>query len=156
MTATFNEWSPLSVVKTWLQQRIDDGQSCPCCGQLAKVYRRKIHATMARDLVTAYRTAGYEWFHLPTVLGGRHQGDFPKLAHWQLIEEMPAVRDDGSPRAGWWRITPKGAAFVRDLARVQKYARIYNGQVLELTGDPVGIRDALGTRFRYDDLMAGD
>jgi hypothetical protein len=138
-----------------LRANVDEGETCPCCGQFAKVYRRKIHTTMARDLLTAYRTARYEWFHLPTLLGGRHQGDFPKLAHWQLIEEMPAQREDGSSRAGWWRLTPKGAAFARDLARVQKYARIYNGQLLGFDGDPVGIRDALGSRFSYNDLMAG-
>lgn len=146
----------LAEAQDWLRERVDDGEECPCCEQLAKVYRRKIHTTMARDLVTAWTKAGDDWFHLPTLLDGRHQGDFPKFAHWGLIQEHPGDRDDGSSRAGWWRITPLGAAFIRDNARVPKYARIYNGRVLGFTGDPVGIRDALGTRFRYDDLMSGE
>ena len=37
--------------------------------------------------------------------------------------------------------------------KVQKYARIYNDCCLGLEGDLVGIRDALGTKFDYDELM---
>lgn len=32
---------------------------------------------------------------------------------------------------------------------------IYDGRCLSLTGDEVGIRDALGSRFNYDELMVG-
>lgn len=136
-----------------LRARVDDGDTCPCCGQFAKVYRRKIHAAMARDLIAAWRANGAEWFHVRTTLG-HDGGDFAKLVHWELIAEFDAARDDGG-RAGWWRVTELGERYVRGQVRVPKYARIYDGRALNLTGEDVGIRDALGTRFRYDDLMAG-
>lgn len=33
----------------------DEGTMCPCCGQLAKVYRRKLNASMALSLVWIYQ-----------------------------------------------------------------------------------------------------
>lgn len=151
MSATVPEF--LDDARDWLVARLDDGQDCPCCGQLAKVYRRKIHAAMARDLIRVWRTVGSGWFHIRSTLG-HDGGDFAKLAYWGLIEEFDATRDDGG-RAGWWRITARGQVYVFGSGLVPKYARIYDGQLLNLTGDLVGIRDALGTRFRFDDLMAG-
>lgn len=150
---TVGDSTPVSVARQWVRDHADDGVDCPVCTQLAKVYRRKIHAAMARDLIIARRVAGPDWFHVRTTLG-HDGGDFAKLACWSLIVEYDAVRDDGG-RAGWWRITDRGRAYVLDQLRVPKYARIYDGRLLNLTGDLVGVRDALGTRFRYDDLMAG-
>lgn len=142
----------LSFAKRWLTARLDKGSKCPCCGQYAKVYKRTIHSRMAADLIVALRRAGTEWFHLPT-MGNSYGGDFAKLVHWGLIEESPEVRADGSPRAGWWRITEKGEAYVRGRQKVHKYARIYNGKCLGLTDELVSIKQALRNRFDYDELM---
>ena len=149
--------TPLRQVREWLIERRDQGEQCPCCGQFAKVYRRKIHSTMARDLTQLWRAASYEWTHVPTALGshGRSVGDLAKMAYWGLMEEMPAVREDGSSRSGWWRITNSGGKYVRGELYVSKYALVYDGKVLSLEGEQVGIRDALGTKFNYDDLMRG-
>lgn len=144
----------LEQAKDYLRERLDEGAECPCCEQLAKVYRRKIHSTMARDLVITYREAGREWFHVRMVLG-YHHGDFAKLAMWGLVEESAEKRDDGG-RAGWWRITPLGVSYIRGVYRVPKYARVYNGRLLSLdTSELVNIHDALGTKFNLADLMAG-
>lgn len=142
----------LAEARSWLRDRIDDGEHCPCCTQLAKVYRRKIHATMGRDLILVWHRFGPAWFH--STASPAHGGDFVKLTHWGLIAEDDRIRDDGG-RAGWWQITPNGVAYVQDRLKVPKYARIYDGRCLGLVGDPVGVRDALGTRFDYRDLMAG-
>lgn len=149
-----NQDVTLVEAKDWLRARVEDGVECPCCTQFAKVYRRKIHTTMAADLITAYRVTGHHWFHLPTLLDGRHPGDFGKLAHWELVVEMPAVRADGSNRAGWWRVSDHGRRFVLGEIRVPKYAHLYDGRLLKLDrSEWVSIRDALGDRFNYDDLM---
>lgn len=145
--------TPVVDARQWVRDHAEDGVTCPVCTQLAKVYRRKIHAAMGRDLIIARRVAGADWFHVRTTLG-HDGGDFAKLVYWRLIVEYDAKRDDGG-RAGWWRITDRGKAYVLDQLRVPKYARIYDKRLLNLTGDMVGIRDALGVRFRYDDLMAG-
>ena len=83
-------------------------------------------------------------------------GDEAKTRYWGLLEAMPdAKREDGSTRTGWWRLTGRGADFVRGDLLVPKHARIYDGRLLGLddTAGVIGIRDALGSRFDYDELM---
>ncbi len=152
---SFTEDMTLQEARDVLRTLLDDGHECPCCRQFAKVYRRKIHATMAKDLILIYRQVPVgEWFHLADTVG-YNGGDTAKLAYWSMMEEETTiVRDDGG-RAGYWRLAPSGAAWARGETVVQKYARVYDGRCLSLVGDPVDIRDALGGRFRYDDLMAG-
>ena len=93
--------------KAWLRDRVDDGTRCPCCTQLAKVYKRQINGAMVRALVGLYRAShvGAVFAHLPPI--DPSHGDAAKLAYWGLIEEEPTVREDGG-RSGWWRITPLG------------------------------------------------
>lgn len=145
----------LEDAKNWLRQRVDEGERCPCCNQFAKVYRRSIHATMARTLVIAYREHELDWFHLSTLTKSSGRGgEESKLRYWGLLEEELERRPDGG-RSGWWRITPTGAAFVQGSIEIPKYARIYDGRCLGLDGDKVSIRDALGKKFNYDELMMG-
>jgi hypothetical protein len=145
----------LDEARAWLRDRVDEGERCPCCTQRAQVYRRKITSASAWALVKLYRERGLDWGHLPTILG-RKQADEAKMVHWGLIEQAPMTRDDGSNRAGWWRVTPLGEAFVLGDVAVPKYARIYDSRCLGLDdSETVTIEDALGERFRYDDLMAG-
>ena len=51
-------------------RRVGYGGTCPCCDQLAKVYRRPINSGMAVSLITMYRTARQEWQHIPTTING--------------------------------------------------------------------------------------
>lgn len=145
----------LDEARRWLRQQADEGAKCPCCNQFTKVYRRKITSQTARAMVLMWREAGNDYVYMPTLLG-RKQADETKARYWGLIEEAPEVRDDGSSRVGVWRLTPKGVAFVRGMTRVPKYARIYDGRCLGFDDtELVDIYDALGTRFNYSDLMAG-
>jgi hypothetical protein len=154
--AVIDDNRPLGEARDWLRERIDDGEACPCCGQFAKVYRRTINSGMAVLLLALYRAAQPgEWVKVPS-LGGQG-GDITKCRYWELIEPQPDLtRDDGSNRTGWWRLTYRGVEFILDRLAVPKYARVYDGRLLNLTGPPVTIRDALGARFNYDELMAGD
>ena len=153
----FYAWTPLAEVREWVEENADDGVTCPCCGQFAKRYRRKIHSTMARDLIKLSRRVGWgRYVRVNAELsgGGRppHLGDFAKLAYWGLIEEHPAQRGDGG-RAGWWKITEDGDRFVSHDLRVPKYAVVYNGAVVSHDGEMVNISDALGDKFDYWELM---
>ncbi len=38
---------------------------------------------------------------------------------------------------------------------VPRHALIYDGRLLRLEGELVGIRDCLGDKFDYDELMSG-
>ena len=142
----------LGAAREWLRHRVDEGATCPCCTQFAKVYRRKINAGMAHALIHMYRHAQTEWFYLPDITSRWQGRDEAGLRYWALIEELQEKREDGG-RAGWWRITPLGHRFVLREVRVPKYARVYDGRCLSLTGEPVSITDALGDKFDYDELM---
>lgn len=149
----------LEAMRDWLLARLPDGVFCPLCGQFAKIYRRKITCKTAEALVLMRRhelesanPAG-EYIYMPGLLD-RKQADETKARYWGLIEEKPEKRDDGG-RVGWWRLTIRGRRWVDGVIKVPKYAQIYNKECLELHGNPVSIRDALGTKFNYDDLMRG-
>jgi hypothetical protein len=145
----------LEYARKWLRDRVEDGATCPCCKQLAKVYHRKINAGQARSLIRMYRAdpaRGY--VHLPTVVGSRSREE-AKLRYWGLLEEERAKRKDGG-RAGFWRITDRGELFVLGQLRVPKYSRIYGKRCLGLDDtETASIVDALGTDFDYRELMEG-
>lgn len=148
--------SPLADVQTYLRQHVDEGVECPACTQYAKVYRRKVHSRMARDLFTVAREGGWDarlWVNVGEVVG-RTSPDLVKCRYWGLIEAMEGERDDGSSRIGMWRITEAGLRYLRG-ATIHKYARLYDGRCLNLTGPQVTVKDALGSKFDYDSLMAG-
>lgn len=138
--------------KEWLRSQIRIGAPCPLCNQHAKMYRRKINSGMAHSLIRMYRTAGTGWIHVKLI--GAQSREEGKLAYWGLVEEQAGSGIHGG-RAGYWRVTPQGVSFLRGHCKVPKYALVYNGKVFGHEGQPVGIKEALGTKFNYDDLMAG-
>jgi hypothetical protein len=152
---TFDDATPLGLAQKWLRERAaGEGAKCPCCSQFTRVYRRGIGAPMAHGLIRAYRAAGLEWFHMPTVLN-RIAGDHAKLRYWGLIEEDEQAVANGGRTAGVWRVTELGERFVQCLESVPRYALIYDGRLLRLDKSQgyVTIRTALGTKFDYDELM---
>lgn len=157
--------TPLKEVKSWLRERVYKGEKCPCCLQMAKVYKRTITSAMAIALVHIYRRQMEiglnEWMHVENYLKGvpnappSLRGDFPKLRFWGLLEKKDETRDDGSDRNGFYRITPNGVGFVRGEILVHKYIYIYNQRPLKSDGVMVSISDALGEPFDYQKLMNG-
>ena len=158
MSKEFTDDMSLIDARALLRRLVDEGHECPCCTQFAKVYKRKIHASMARAVISIYRASYWEkkhWVEISKLLPHNQVADAAKLRYWGLIEEEPSVRSDGSERTGFWRITLKGMEFVRGAGTVQKYAKLYDGRCLGLEGDMVTIQDALGKKFNYSELMAG-
>ncbi|AYP70039.1 hypothetical protein I5G62_gp53 [Mycobacterium phage CRB2] len=142
--------------RDWLETVMYDpeGGECPCCTQRVKVYSRSIHASEARALILAEREHGGEWFHAPTFADtAQLGGSWAMLRRWGLIEENTIPREDGG-RAGYWRITEHGQAFVRGEVKVPKYSRIFDNHLLDHVGEPVSIIEALGDRFDYRALMS--
>lgn len=142
---------PLSEARAYVAEHMDKGVHCPCCGQYAKVYRRNINHQMAMGLI-ALAKHGQGFHHLPTVEPTVRGGDTTKCAYWGLLNEELVIRPDGG-RAGYWELTDQGRRFVMGFVTVPKYAMVYNKQVLELTGPPWSIHDALGTPFDLQDLL---
>jgi hypothetical protein len=147
----FTDDMTLGEARTLLRQYVNDGYKCPCCTQFAKVYRRTINSGMAISLLTMWRAAGADWQHVPTTVGGKSREE-GKLAYWGLVE--PQTSDEDEPQRGWWRVTRKGIAWLAGRITVEKYANVYDGRCLRLHGEPITLRQALGKKFDYEELMA--
>jgi len=156
--AAYRYVDTLARAKRDLQAGLADGTHCPCCGQRAQLYHRALNSGMAAALVVLTRESlPGEWVHKPTVLRGLGASarDEALLRYWELLEDSLEVREDGG-KNGWWRVTPKGRAFVEDPSMtVPKYVNVYSGQSHGLDGPPITIVDALGQRFNYGELLRG-
>jgi hypothetical protein len=158
---SFSDEMTLGEARDELRELVERGHECPCCRQFAKIYRRKLPVATCRVMIELYRLGAWdEYVYLLNVLdemtGIAHQGGYVTMAHWwRLMEQQPGEREDGSDHVGWWRLTPLGVQFVRGEATVPKYARLYDGRRMGLSGEPVTISDCLGHRFDYGELMAG-
>lgn len=142
--------------RDWLREHVEKGAECPLCHQFSKVYRRTITSAMARALALIWHEGGWGkklYVHVPSVDPARG-GDVAKLEHWGLLEEERTVRTDGG-RAGYWRLTRRGEEWLEGRISVPKYARVYNGKLLSLTGPAWTVFEALGKRFDYRELMDG-
>lgn len=142
------------------------GTRCPCCGRLAKVYVERLHSSMARSLV--WMVQRWEAARLPDgappdgfwiepqreaprhVLRSRKLG---RLEHWALLESRPNVEDPTKRTSGQWRPTLLGVRFVNDSATVPSRIYLYQNRVVGQEKTRIGIRDALGKRFNYEELM---
>lgn len=158
----------LSAVWAHISRHADNGLHCPACGQYVQKYWRSINAGQAASAVRMLRLHNQSpgrWVHLPTEIG-RRSAEEAKLSWWGLVEDEGSLRADGG-RAGYWRLTPKGVQWARGLIRVPRYVVVFDNQPWG-DGRPtpyskagerkpdVSVLDALGSRFDYDKLMAGE
>jgi len=174
----------LGYARRMLTADVQEGATCPCCTQFAKVYARTITSSMAYALIMIHKRPGAAtddpaldaaeeaagirmpssepYFHVPDYLSSvcklgptTRGGDWAKLTAWGLIEEQEGKREDGSSRTGFYRITDKGRAFVKGAIPLPKHALFYDGTVLRLdASELIFIKDALGKKFSYEELMA--
>lgn len=147
----------LGEAKAWLRQRVREGAHCPCCGQFAKVYKRKLTATQVRTLAEVGRRQAQReavgvpaWIHLPDI--PQRSRDFATVAYFRLAEEERVRRPDGG-RSGWWKVTPLGYEFLEGVATVPRYAKVYNGGCIGFEGDHVSLAE-IAPGFSFAELMA--
>ncbi len=152
-----NEIDTLQRAKNDLGQgwKTPDGATCACCGQKVKLYKRKINSNMAYRLICLHRKNTFinEFHHRDKIGTPRDSGgDFAKLRYWGLIEQM--ANDDTQKRcSGFWRMTDKGRDFVQSLTVVPAYCYMYNQKPHSFSPEMIGIREALGSKFDYPELM---
>ena len=144
--------------KTHLRENFDKGTGCPCCGQFVKRYRRSIYGTMARMLIAFYRLKHPGFMHVNDVirltgLADYRCGDWAKLVYWGLIEEKSKGKNEDKRTSGYWRITDRGKEFVEGALTVPKYIYLYNQKYMGNDGPEVHIRDCIGKKFSYEELM---
>lgn len=122
---------------------------CPCCTQAAKIYKRKLNANMVRILITMYINYGTTYVKSLDMskITGRNDGELAKNRYWGLIEEHPTEKSH-------WKVTSMGVDFIMGRATVTKYALTFNSNLLGYEGKQVGIRECIGEKFDYDELMS--
>lgn len=163
MTHLMAEWKyaekTLPQARAIVKANREDGITCPCCDQFAKVYKRTITSTMARWLIMLVKLSeeDHRYFSVsePWSLAiNKGTGDVAKLAVWGLIESKPKDEDDTVRKtSGNWRPTSKGFQFVYNQTRIPKYALIYNATLIGYDGFEISIGTALGQKFNYTELM---
>ena len=130
-----------------------DGTTCPVCDQFCKEYKRKLSSNSARfliSLVKKYEQTLQPVHHTECSYTSR---DYPALAWFGLAHTHRS--DDGSKRtSGFWEPTPLGIDFVYRRKEICKYLFTYNGKVTSIDpSETVDIKEILGTKFSYQELM---
>ena len=144
----------LSEVKKYLRESFNDGCNCPACDQYVKLYKRKLYSTQARALIMLYfLNKKTEWVHVRQIMEKINiSGDFAKLVYWELIIEKEKGKED-KKTSGLWKLTQKGKNFILNKSSVPKYVFIYNSKLQGFSNEQTTIKDALGDRFSYRELM---
>jgi len=145
----------LENAKQELRDNWQKGVECQCCHQFVKVYKRPIYSGIVKSLIGLYHLDdGYHHvseFQLGQKSGG---GDFAKLVYWGLIEERPKNESTKEKRtSGFWHITDKGRLFVLGELMVLSHIWLFDGKSFGFTGKEVGVREVLGKKFNYEELM---
>lgn len=145
----------LQEAKQYLRKHWKQGVSCPCCGQLVKLYKFKLNSAAALSLISLYKqsSAWGEDVHVSKISHvSSSGGNFAQLAHWRLIEAV--INTDTQKRtSGKWRITDKGITFVTHQLRVPAYMLRFDGKCLGFSEQMISIKEALGAKFDYAELM---
>lgn len=148
-TDFFTQQPTLADAVKKVEEGKNEGTVCPCCKQYVKRYRRKIHSTMAACLIALYRSGhsmssreiSKQLLRLNT---SYTTGEIGKLCYWGLVVDVGGGR---------WGITNEGRLFVEGEHRVRRLAVVFNGECTGHEGPLITIKDALGDRFDYSELM---
>ena len=151
----FDEYQRMDFLK-----RLKAGESfpCPCCKRHAQIYKRRIHHSVARQLIAIYHLGCKEKrdfvktidLMLPGYTGAC---DLGKPVYWGLLEKKE--REPNEVSAGLWRLTPFGVSFVKGEATIKEVALVFDDTVLGFEGKQVSIKFCLKKKFDYEQLMAG-
>lgn len=145
----------LDEAKTYVEQNLDSGTTCPCCGQTCKLYARSIHTDMAKWLIYLVkefeRTATWVDVKTSAVRGG----DYAKLVYWGLIERQSdyyRIQSATAGRTGLWKPTETGVLFARGEISTNKYAYVFDDTVYRYSAETITIHEALGREFSFDEV----
>ena len=169
--AGLNYWENkfLATLRQEIIDNREEGCQCKICDQNVKLYKRNFNSAMSLVMIKiAEETKALEGFQTPIWIQVENllkaapdipstaRGDFPKAVHWGLLEKQPGERDDGSTRMGFYQITQKGEDFVNGKITIPKWVKLYNKEIIGFAEDPITIKEALGTKFNYEEMMRGE
>ena len=144
----------LEDAREMVTDNLDAGISCPCCGQYARRYRRKMRSEIAYFLlwlVKKSRQNPDEWIDVRGI--DVRGGDYAKASHWGLAFQRP--NSDKSKRtSGLWMPSLLGEQFVDHKVKIPSHVYLYNHEVVGWSDESISIVDALGCKFDYEELMS--
>ena len=133
---------------------------CPACGRFCKVYHRRIHSNMARQLIALYhlskisrQEAGSDYVHTRQVRAMCSYSDFTLAKHWGLVEAKLNHDEPTKKETGLWKLTPAGVQFVEGATLIPKYAYLFDDRCIGFSEEMVGIHASLGRKFNYQELF---
>jgi hypothetical protein len=109
--------STLEEDKRRLMPGAEKGVHCQSCGQFAKIYKRALNRTMARQLILLVRyfqrNPDKEWIKASDYFQEcKVERECAKLRFFGAIVEKPGNSDrGGGPHTGFYRVTPLGVLF---------------------------------------------
>lgn len=157
-------------VQRYFAQQLEEGIDCPCCTRHAKRQRRLLGCGPARWLIElVYLSDKGQAIHTGEIIkslkGNNVSGSDATsvLPLYGLIEAAsdPAGGINSPPpsaarakrTSGFWRPTKLGRAFALDKVKVPAKVVTCLGVPEEFEGELVSIKDALGTKFNYAEIM---
>ena len=140
----------------WVNTNKNNGCICPCCGQIAKTYKRKLNSGMAVELINLYKlskNSNDQWHH-HSAFASVKGGEISKLLYWGLVEEMSKDSEQAKTKtSGYWSITQKGKMFVTRKIMVEKHIYVFDTKLLGFSDEYTDIVDSLGSKFNYQELI---
>jgi hypothetical protein len=128
---------------------------CPCCERRSQVWKKRPISSAIASLIKLVNLYDGEPIHLDrfnVAPSDRGNGNFSQLALWGLIER--ADNSDKKKRSsGMYAPTREGVDFVYCLISIPKHVYTLNDEVIETEGPQVYIKDVLGDKFDYQELM---
>lgn len=125
---------------------------CPVCGQEVRTWKKPMISTAVASLirlVAMYRGRALHHDEFTVLLKDRN---FSQLKLWGLV--VPEANDDPAKRSsGKWHPTEKGIEFATERNVVPKYVITRANRVVGFEGPAIGVREALGSRFNYRELI---
>lgn len=144
----------IAEAKEFLRKHFVDGSYCPCCGQQVKLYNRPFNSAQAIGLIKLVRFYANDprYYHVTEIGVTESGGEFARLERWGLISSQ--VNEDTAKRtSGMWKPTEEGIRFARGITRVPSHILLFNRRTYGFSDTYIDIRDALGKKFNYSDLM---
>jgi len=134
------------------------GTSCPICSRPIRKYKRKFSSAIASFLIVLVNNIGSDpWFDANEVDANRYGvmkgGDYAKAEKWGLAEQRPKINGVSKKGESMWRPTELGVSFVNGLVVIPKHAYVYKNKVLSFTEEMIDIKEALGNKFDYEEMM---
>jgi len=139
-----------------MSNKILSGYTCEHCGSFVKMYRRSLNSNMALAILLLYKFNIRDWVKVEDFLiksGHKRCGDFSYLVHYGLLEKKQGDRSDGSSRNGFYKLTGRGLLFCEGKLMVQEKFLILHGGLKGFEGKEISIKEALGKKFDYSELM---